>query len=35
MASLDSYHLDLVIAVLWHAGSGGSTRNSSEDAAGE
>jgi len=35
MASLDSYHLDLVVAVLRHAGSGRSTRNSSEHAAGE
>ena len=35
MASLDSYHLDLVVAVLWHAGSGGSTRNSSNDSAGQ
>jgi hypothetical protein len=31
MASLDSYHLDLVLAVLGHAGSGGPTRNSSND----
>jgi hypothetical protein len=35
MASLDSYHLELVVAVLWHAGSGGSARNSSNDAAGQ
>ena len=35
MASLDSYHLDLVVAVLWHAGSGGSTRSSSNDSAGQ
>ena len=36
MASLDPYHLDLVLAVLRHAGCGkGSTRNSSKDAAGE
>jgi hypothetical protein len=35
MASLDFYHLDLVVAVLWHAGSGGSTRNSSNDSAGQ
>jgi hypothetical protein len=35
MASLDSYHLDLVLAVLWHAGSGGSTRHSSNDSAGQ
>jgi len=35
MASLDSYHLDLVVAVLGHAGSGGSTRNSSNDSAGQ
>jgi hypothetical protein len=33
--ALDSYHLDLVVAVLWHAGSGGSTRNSSNDSAGQ
>jgi hypothetical protein len=32
---LDSYHLDLVVAVLWHAGSGGSTRHSSNDSAGQ
>jgi hypothetical protein len=36
MASLDPYHLDLVLAVLRHASSGsGSTPNSSEDSAGE
>jgi hypothetical protein len=36
MASLDTYHLGLVLAVLRHAGSGsGSTRNSSEDSAGQ
>jgi hypothetical protein len=35
MASLDSNHLDLVVAVLWHAGSGGWTRNSSNDPAGQ
>jgi hypothetical protein len=35
MASLDSYHLDLVLAVLGHAGSGGSARNSSNDSAGQ
>jgi hypothetical protein len=36
MASLDPYHRDLVLAVLRHAGSGSrSTRNSSEDSAGE
>jgi hypothetical protein len=35
MASLDSYHLDLVVAVLGHAGSGGSTRHSSNDSAGQ
>jgi hypothetical protein len=36
MASLDPYHLDLVLAVLRHAGCGsGSTRNSSEDFKGE
>jgi hypothetical protein len=35
MASLDFYHLDLVVAVLWHAGSGGSTRNSSNDSGGQ
>jgi hypothetical protein len=35
MASLDSYHLDLVVAVLGHAGSGGSTRSSSNDSAGQ
>ena len=35
MASLDSYHLDLVLAVLGHAGSAGSTRNSSNDTAGQ
>jgi hypothetical protein len=34
MASLDSYPLDLVVAVLRHAGSGGSTRSSSDDSAG-
>jgi hypothetical protein len=28
-------HLDLVLAVLGHAGSGGSTRNSSTDSAGQ
>jgi hypothetical protein len=34
MASLDPYHLDLVLAVLRHAGCGsGPTRNSSKDAA--
>src|SRR5215203_3466947 len=35
MASLDSYHLDLVVAVLGHAGGGGSTRHASEDSAGQ
>jgi hypothetical protein len=36
MASLDPYHLDLVLAVLRHAGcSSGSTRGSSGDSAGE
>ena len=36
MASLDPYHLGLVLAVLRHAGGGsGSARNSSEDSAGE
>jgi hypothetical protein len=36
MASLDPYHLGLVLAVLRHAGCGsGSARNSSEDSAGE
>ena len=36
MASLDPYHLDLVLAVLRHASSGSrSTRDSSEDSAGE
>jgi hypothetical protein len=35
MASLDFYHLDLVVAVFRHAGSGGSTRNSSNDSAGQ
>ena len=36
MASLDPYHLDLVLAVLRHAGCGsGPTRNSSKDSAGE
>jgi hypothetical protein len=35
MASLDSYHLDLVVAVLWHAGSGGSTPSSSNDSAAQ
>ena len=35
MASLDSYHFDLVVAVLWHAGSAGSTRSSSNDSAGQ
>src|SRR5829696_6994444 len=35
MASLDSYHLDLVVAVLWHAGSGGPTRHSANDSAGQ
>ena len=36
MASLDAYHLSLVLAVLQHAGYGsGSARNSSEDSAGE
>jgi hypothetical protein len=31
----DSYHLDLVVAVLWHAGSGGWRGNSSNDSAGQ
>jgi hypothetical protein len=36
MASLDPYHLDLVLAVLRHAACGsGSTPKSAEDAAGE
>jgi hypothetical protein len=36
MASLDTYHLGLVLAVLRHAGGGSeSTRNSSEDSAGQ
>src|SRR5512133_3335425 len=36
MASLDPYHLGLVLAVLRHAGCGsGSARNSSDDSAGE
>ena len=36
MASLDPYHLGLVLAVLRHAGCGsGPTRHSSEDCAGE
>ena len=35
MASLDSYHLDLVVAVVGHVDSGGSTRNSSNDSAGQ
>ena len=36
MASLDPYHLGLVLAVMRHAGCGsGSARNSSEDSAGE
>lgn len=35
MASLDFYRLDLVVAVLGHAGSGGPTRNSSNDSAGQ
>ena len=35
MASLDSYHLDLVVAVLWHAGSGSPTPSSSNDSAGQ
>ena len=35
VASLDSYHLDLVVAVLWPAGSGGSTSDSSNDSAGQ
>jgi hypothetical protein len=35
MASLNSNHLDLVVAVLRHAGSGASTRNSSNDTAGQ
>jgi hypothetical protein len=36
MASLDPYHLGLVLAVLRHVGCGsGSTRNSSEGSAGE
>jgi hypothetical protein len=36
MASLDPYHLGLVLAVLRHAGSGsGPIRNSSRDSAGE
>jgi hypothetical protein len=35
MASLDPYHLDLILAVLRHALWGASTRNSSEDSAGQ
>jgi hypothetical protein len=36
MASLDAYHLGLVLAVLRHASSGSwSPRNSSDDSAGE
>jgi hypothetical protein len=36
MASLDPYHLGLVLAVLRHASCGsGLTRNSSEDSAGQ
>jgi hypothetical protein len=36
MASLDPYHLGLVLAVLRHAACGsGSTRNSSEDSPGK
>jgi hypothetical protein len=36
MASLDPYHLGLVLAVLRHAGCGsGSACNSSDDSAGE
>jgi hypothetical protein len=36
MASLDPYHLGLVLAMLRHAGCGSrSTNNSSEDSAGE
>jgi hypothetical protein len=36
MASLDPYHLGLVLAALRHAGCGsGSTRNSSEDSGGQ
>jgi hypothetical protein len=36
MASLDPYHLGLVLAVLRHAGCGsGPARNSSDDSAGE
>jgi hypothetical protein len=36
IASLDPYHLGLVLAVLRHAGCGsGSTRKSAQDAAGQ
>ena len=35
MASLDPYHLGLVLAVLRHAGCGRLTRMSSKDAAAE
>jgi hypothetical protein len=35
MASLDSHHLELVVAVLGHDGSGGSARNPSNDSPGQ